>query len=249
VSWDNKIEQHLRAKTKSELADLIWSLAQRFPQIYQEFRERIALQEGDVERLLTEARREIQQVTSEPAWRNDWSGDGHIPDYSKIKHRFERLLALGHADEVVSLGREFIQQGIQQVGESQDEGDTAMAFAECLPVVFQAVMQSRLSGPERLLFVIDAELDDGYDVIGEASAPVFDACSQPEDWSAVADTLAQRLKATPAPEKPREGDFHRNYQRDQLTNWIARCLFRNWPPTSNWSGQSGQEGVLYRDAV
>jgi len=29
----------------------------------------------------------------------------------------------------------------------------------------------------------------------------------------------------------------------------ARCLFRNWPPTSNWSGQSGQEGVLYRDAV
>lgn len=29
----------------------------------------------------------------------------------------------------------------------------------------------------------------------------------------------------------------------------ARCLFRNWPPTSNWSGQSGQEGVLYRHAV
>ncbi|MGO9598808.1 MAG: SWIM zinc finger family protein [Isosphaeraceae bacterium] len=237
VSWDNKIEQHLRAKTKSELADLIWSLAQRFPQIYQEFRERIALQEGDVERLLTEARREIQQVTSEPAWRNDWSGDGHIPDYSKIKHRFERLLALGHADEVVSLGREFIQQGIQQVGESQDEGDTAMAFAECLPVVFQAVMQSRLSGPERLLFVIDAELDDGYDVIGEASAPVFDACSQPEDWSAVADTLAHRLKATPAPEKPREGDFHRNYQRDQLTNWIASALEK--------AGREGELKVLY----
>jgi hypothetical protein len=29
----------------------------------------------------------------------------------------------------------------------------------------------------------------------------------------------------------------------------TRCLFRNWPPTSNWSGQSGQEGVLYRHAV
>jgi uncharacterized Zn finger protein len=237
VNWDDKIEQHLRAKTQSELADLVWSLAQRFPQIYQEFRERIALQEGDVERLLAEARREIRQVTSEPAWRNDWTGEGHIPDYSKIRHRFERLLELGHADEVVSLGREFIPQGMRQVGESHDEGDTAMAFAECLPVVFQAVTHSRLSGPKRLLFAIDAEMADGYGVIGEASAAVFDACSQPEDWSAVADTLAQRLKATPAPEKPREADFHRSYQRDQITNWIARALQK--------AGREGELRTLY----
>jgi uncharacterized Zn finger protein len=233
VNWDDKIEQHLRAKTQSELADLVWSLAQRFPEIYQEFRERIALQEGDVERLLAEARRELRQVTSEPAWRNDWTGEGHIPDYSRIRHRFERLLELGHADEVVSLGREFIRQGMRQVGESHDEGDTARAFGECLPVVFQAVTRSRLSGPERLLFAIDAELTDGYDLIGDASNAVFDACSRPEDWSAVADALAQRSKTTPAPEKPREHDFYRSYQRDQITNWIARAL-----------QEAGREGEL-----
>jgi len=197
VNWDDKIEQHLRAKSQGELADLVWSLTRRFPAIYQEFHERIALQEGDVDRLVAEARREIGAVTSEPAWRNHWDGDGHTPDYSRIRHRFERLLELGHADEVVSLGREFLRQGLRQVNESHDEGEAATAFAESLPVVFQAVMRSSLSGPERLLFAIDAEMADDIDAIGDASAAVLDAPAKPEDWSAVADTLAGRLGTAP----------------------------------------------------
>jgi uncharacterized Zn finger protein len=224
ASWDDKIEQHLRAKSQSELADLVWSLTRRFPEIYQEFRERIALQEGDVARLLAEARREIRQVTSEPAWRNHWNDEGHTPDYSRIRHRFERLLELGHADEVVSLGREFIQQGLRQVGESHDEGETATAFAECLPVVFQAVTRSSLSGPERLLFAIDAELADDYDAIGDTSAAVLDAPSKPEDWAAVADTLAGRLKTASVGGEAEEDRFSRHYQRDRVTDWIATAL-------------------------
>ena len=120
VNWDDKIERHLRAKSQGELADFVWSLTRRFPAVYQEFHERIALQEGDVDRLVAEARREIAKVTSEPAWRNHWDDDGHTPDYSRIRHRFERLLELGHADEVVSLGREFLRQGLQQVNESHE---------------------------------------------------------------------------------------------------------------------------------
>jgi uncharacterized Zn finger protein len=65
VNWNEKIEQDIRAKPQKELADLVWSLTQRFPEVYQEFRERIALREGDVDRLVAEARREIRQVTSE----------------------------------------------------------------------------------------------------------------------------------------------------------------------------------------
>lgn len=224
VDWNDKIEQHLRAKSQGELADLVWSLVRRFPEIYQEFRERIALQEGDIGRLVAEARREIRQVTSELAWSNHWNNEGHIPDYSRIKHRFERLLELGNADEVVSLGRELIRQGMQQVGESHDEGETATALAECLPIIFQAVTHSSLSGPERLLFAIDAELADDYGVINDESDAVFDASTEPEDWSVVADTLIQRLKATSGRGKLGEYDFSRDYKRDGVTNWIARAL-------------------------
>jgi uncharacterized Zn finger protein len=224
VNWDDKIEQHLRAKSRGELADLVWSLTRRFPEIYQEFRERIALQEGDVERLVVEARREIRQVTSEPAWQNEWTGEGHIPDYSKIQHRFERLLELGHADEVVSLGRDFLEQGMSQIGEAHDEGDTATAFGECLKVVFQAVIHSSLSGPERLLFAIDAGLADDYDAIDDSAQAVLNAPTSPEEWSVVADTLTRRLKPASGQEGSQTDDFSRNYKRDGLTNWIAEAL-------------------------
>lgn len=220
ASWDQKIEKHLRAKSKSELADLVWSLTRRFPEIYQEFRERIALQEGDVDRLLTEARNEIQQVTSEPAWRNHWDGVEQIPDFSRIRHRFERLLELGHADAVVSLGQELIEQGLQQIGEAHDDGETSTAFTQCLPVVFQAVACSSLSMPERLLFAIDAELEDNYDALGDATASILDAPTKPDDWSAVADILTGRM----AGKNVDEDKFSRNYHRDRVTNWIATAL-------------------------
>jgi uncharacterized Zn finger protein len=224
VNWDDKIEQHLRAKTQGELADLVWSLVRRFPEISQEFRERIALQEGDVDGLLSEARREIKKVTSEPAWQNHWNDEGHTPDYSRVQHRFERLLELGHADEVVSLGREFIEKGMQQIAESHDEGETATAFAETLKVVFQAVNRSSLSGPERLLFAIDVEMDDDSDVIGEAGEVIFDAPSTPEDWSTVADTLARRLKTADVGKDEDADSFSRNYGRDRLADWVATAL-------------------------
>jgi uncharacterized Zn finger protein len=223
ANWDDKIEKHLRAKSRRELADLVWSLTRRFPEIYQEFRERIALQEGNVDQLLEETREEIRQVTSEPAWGNHGDDEGHTPDYSRIQHRFERLLELGHADEVASLGREFIEQGLQQVSGSHDQGETATAFAECLPVVFQAVTRSSLSDPEKLLFAIDTTLASGHDVIGDASAVILNATWKPEDWSDVADTLAGRLKTAPAGGKADGESFSRNYQRDGITDWIAKA--------------------------
>jgi uncharacterized Zn finger protein len=224
ANWDDKIEKHLRAKSQGELADLVWSLTRRFPELYQEFRERIALQEGDVDRLIEEARDEIREVTSEPAWRDHWNDEGHTPDYSRIQHRFERLLELGHADEVVSLGREFIEQGLLQVNGSHDQGETATAFAECLPVVFQAVTCSSLSGPEKLLFAIDTAEASDHDVIGDASVAILDATWKPEDWSAVADTLAGRLTTAPSGEEADRGSFSRDFQRDGITSWIAKAL-------------------------
>ena len=218
--WDQRIQQDIRAKSPGELADLVWSLVRRFPELHREFRERLALQSGDVRRLVAEARKDIAKVTRDAGWSNHWDAGGHLPDYAPVTRRFERLLELGHADEVVALGREFIREGLRQIGESNDEGETSTAFAEALPVVFQAVLKSRLSAADRLLFAIDAVFDDEYDVTGEASAAVFDAPATPEDWSAVADVLAARLQALPA----RADDFVSDYDRGRLAGWVGDAL-------------------------
>lgn len=222
VNWQEKIEEDIRARTQTDLADLVCSLIRRFPELEREFRERLVLQKGNVSQLASEARKQIRKVTEERGWSNHWSDEGHTPDYTPIRHRLERMLELGHADEVVSLGRELIERGLQQIGESNDEGETAEAFRECLPVVFQALARSRLSGPERLLFVIDALLEDDYDTFNDVSDTILDSAN-PKDWSAVADTLIKRLKAESTPSSQTD-DFSGRYHRDGLTDWIATAL-------------------------
>lgn len=217
-----KIQQHIRAKSQQELADLVWSLTERFPELRDEFRERVALGEGNVHRLVTEAKRELHRITAEPGWVNSWSGEGSVPDYSKLIHRLERLLLAGHADAVLELGREIIERGIAQVGQSNDEGETGEAFAKCLPIIFEAVTQSSLSPAEQLLFVIDAELEDEYGLIGDAADLVTDEDFEPVVWSQVADELRRRLVTSSVPKAG--NDFHRNYQRDQVTNWLGSAL-------------------------
>ena len=77
---NDKIRHHIQSKSQKELADLVWTLTQRFPEIYQELHDRVALGEGEVDRLVTEARKELRRVTSDPGWRNDWNNSGYTPD-------------------------------------------------------------------------------------------------------------------------------------------------------------------------
>lgn len=129
---DEKIRKHINAKSREELAELVWSLARRFPDLREEFRERIALGEGDADRLISEARKELRKATSEPGWRNYWKGEGYTPDFSRLARYLDRMVELGHADAVVKLSREIMSRGMEMIGQSNDEGETATAFAECL---------------------------------------------------------------------------------------------------------------------
>jgi len=221
AEWDDKIERLIRGKSREELTEEVLSLIRRYPELREEYRERIALSEGDVANLLAEARRELRDRTSEIGWQNHWQGEGHTPDFSRLKHRLERMVELGHADAVAQVGREFIPAAMAQVEQSHDEGETATAVAECLPVVFDAVLKSTLPGPEKILFAIDACLNDGYDVINDSVAVVLDAKWKPADWSAVADEFARRLEKMPA---GGDDSWHRNYERDRLSNWLLTAL-------------------------
>jgi uncharacterized Zn finger protein len=221
TDWTQKIEQHVRGQSREALADLVCTLIQRFPELHEEFRERIALSEGDVDRLVAQARKELRRVTQEPGWSNHWNNEGHTPDYSKLKHRLERLMELGHPDAVVLVGRELISCGMQQVAVSHDEGETGMELAACLPVVFQAVARSNLRPAEQILFAIDTYLEDPYDIVGEAPNDVLNAGHLPVVWSEVADQLTARLDGLPANS---EGDFHRGYARDRISGWLADAL-------------------------
>ncbi len=222
TEWDAKLKSHLEQKSREQLVEFAWSVVQRFPEVRRELQERIELGEGDADQLLVQARRELRRCTSEHGWRNGWTGEGFTPDYGPLKRRLRRMCELGHADAVVTLGRELVHAGLEQVGSSDDEGETAMALSDCLQVVFQAVEQSTLSAPDKILFVIDAYLKDDYDTLGSAAEKLLDAPWTVQDWSAVADVLAERLKQRP--KASRKDDFSAAYARDHVSEWLIDAL-------------------------
>ena len=221
AEWDEAIREHIGGKGQEELVELVCSLVDRFSELREEFQERITLGEGNVDRLVAQAQRELRELTSETAWRNSWTGEGYTPDFERLMHRLERLVDQGHADAVVKLGREFIERAMGQVEEADDEGETAMAAADCMPVIFDGVSKSSLSGVEKILFAIDTCLADSFDVVGEAVDTILDVEWPKSDWSAVADELGKRLKKMA---KTVDREYSYKYARDRLSGWLLGAL-------------------------
>lgn len=217
---NEKIRKHIEAKSHEELVRLVWTLTERFPELREEFRDRIALGEGNVDRLVTEARKEIRRVASETGWQDHWGPGGRTPDYSRVKHRLERLLELGHPDAVVRLGTELMTLGNEQIGQSNDEGETAEAVGECVPVIFQAVAASALTPACKLLYAIDAHLRDDYGIVNDAADSVLKMTGAKSAWSEVADVLTQRAKSPVKDNDP----YYRKYQHEHIADWLIRAL-------------------------
>ncbi len=215
------IDDFLKGKTKDQLIELIHDLAEQYPEMARELSDRKQLISGNTQMLVTRLRKEINDIGSEPGWRNHWNDDGYTPDYSGIRKKLETLLKSGHADEVLTLGRELVSTGTRQVEESHDEGETGMEIAVCMPVIVEALDKSSLDSADRLDWALDAVLKDQFEVC-EAFAEYLHRRQSKTAWDVLADRLLTRLKGL----KPAGGtdDFSLNYERDQLSNWAIHAL-------------------------
>lgn len=214
------LREYLEGLSATELAAYVAQMAERYPEVARELKNRAALSRGEIGELIRQARKEIRRLTSQSAWYNHWSGEGELPDYSDLKSRFEQLLENGQADALLELGETLFEAGHRQVGESHDEGETASGIIQCLNMVFQAVPASSLPDARKLLYVLDLTLRDDYNLCDGADS-ALERSWPATAWSEAADELARRLRALP---KPKANDFHESYQRDHLVNWLIDCL-------------------------
>ena len=127
--------------------------------------DEIRVKDGQVKPLVDRLKREIREISSEPAWRNYWNQDGYTPDYSVIREKLTTLLDAGQADQVLSLGETLIKAGTRQVETSDDDGETAMEIGECLPVIVKALDQSSLPALDKLSWALDTVLKDEYSLL------------------------------------------------------------------------------------
>jgi uncharacterized Zn finger protein len=129
-------------------------------------------------------------------------------------------LELGHPDAVVRLGKELMTLGNEQIGQSNDKGETAEAVGECVPVIFQAVAASTLTPAHKLLFAIDAHLRDDYGIVNDATDVIIKMSGAKSAWSEVSDILAQRAKSPVKNDDP----YYRKYQHEHIADWLIRAL-------------------------
>jgi uncharacterized Zn finger protein len=215
------LHAYLEQQTKSQLIALLEGLADSYPEVHASLLDRRDLAVGNVKELVQQTRQEIEHLSAEPGWRNQWDDAGYTPDYSRVQDRLQALVDKGHADEVVTLGKHLLEAGTQQVEMSHDEGETAEAISSCLNVVFRALSQSSLSPTEQMLWAVEAELEDEYDLCRGAEQ-FWEQEHAPADWSILADKLTQRLRQFKSTRD--EDRYFRHYRRDRLTDWLVSAL-------------------------
>jgi uncharacterized Zn finger protein len=155
----------LQSKPVDQLIELLLGCAARDHEFRAVLSEQQALQGGNVKKLVQEARCEIASATAEPAWSESWEDeDDSPPNFDGVQRRLRTLLDAGHADAVVELGRELIPRGLERVSQADDDFESSGEFTDCLEVVFQAVVKSSLAPCQKLVYAIEAVLQDDYDM-------------------------------------------------------------------------------------
>lgn len=205
-----QVEKLLAGKSREELLALLSELAAGSPEMARKLRESAQLERGQVEPLVHGLRKEIRRLTAEDAWYNPWRHVGNLPDYSHVREQLQMLLSAGHADAVLALGEELWSRGNEQVGQSNDEGETASAISACLVVVLQALPRTTKPPVEQLLWVINRSLEDEYALLEDPEQVLNQGAYTQGHWREVATELESRLKTMSKLQSARSsGDYHR----------------------------------------
>ncbi|MBU1182162.1 MAG: SWIM zinc finger family protein [Pseudomonadota bacterium] len=221
VTVKKDINLFLQQKTKKQLVELFIEIAGQYPQIGIEISDRRQLKAGDTSVIISKIRREIDEISSEPGWRNHWEGRGFTPDYSGIRKKMDMLLATGCADEVLALGEKLMAEGIRQVEQSDDEGETADEIRACMPVIVKALSQSSWKNMDKMTWAVDAVMKDNF-CLFESLAEYLHRTHSKQDWNDLADRLLKNLQSLK--HTGESNNFSATYQRDELTNWIIYAL-------------------------
>ena len=216
---DGNVKKMISGKSKEELQDILEDIISHFPDAWEYFESRQVVSGGNLKKAVEKIKKDIRTISSEPGWKNYWRHDGYTPDYSSVRARLDSLLKDGYADDVLDIGKELLEKGIEQIEMSNDEGETADEIAECVNIVFKALAKSSLPEDEKILAAINMHLEDSYGIC-EGSGELLQKSYRSDVWSSVADKLMKKMSEYP----PSKTDFSDNYHRDRLTDWIINTL-------------------------
>jgi len=220
-SKDGPLDEFLNKQNKKKLVEILNDLAARYPDVRSALMDRQALTGGAIKGMVDRIRSDIQDLTADPVYRHYWNDDSDdLPDYSRVEERLEALLKQGHGDEVLSLGKDLLVAGTEQVGMSHDDGGLSWDIGQCMEIAFKALSRSSLSTAEQMHWAVEAELMDEYNLCDEGLKSFWKNHRKKADWAVLAERLMEHLSEV----KTKKGEDSRNYRRERLTDWIVEAL-------------------------
>ncbi len=213
----------LKAMTKAQLIEWALGVVTDHPSIFDSLPSKALPGDDVVDKTVARLRQQIRKTGDERGWQDNWNNDGYIPDYSPIQKQLEKLLGGGHIEVILELGEELFSLGITQVGESDDEGETASEIAGCLAVVFAAMRNSKRPAAQRMIWFWNKLLEDEYGLLDELESPIDYTAMKRTDWREVVEEFNQRLGNCPDPKGDSTG-YGDKYRRQRLLEFTLEAL-------------------------
>jgi uncharacterized Zn finger protein len=208
------ISAYLHSQTKEQLVALLEELVESHPSVTKVLQDRCTLTGAGPKEIIASIKKELTHIDQQLEW------DAGVANVTHLKQRLENLLAMGYVDEAVGIGAELLSVGNRCMEARSEEEDQHFDIADCLTLLFQALPRSSLSLVEQMLWVVDMELDDQYDLC-EGANTFWQGSFSTEDWSTAADALLKRL--TPQSSQSME-NYSIAYRFDRLISYATKML-------------------------
>jgi uncharacterized Zn finger protein len=186
-----ELEAALEQFSKKQLIALVIQAVGLAPEITALCLSGAEPQQQGVLALVQDARNVMHRALEAPDWHDDYYHQAYA-DYEPVRKKLEALRLAGFLAEVLELGFELIEESMNQIEMSDDEGATHNDVAQCMDIVLQALRDVDWPVQQKLQWAADAVLADAFSVCDCFIGYLREKHSQ-EAWSPVADTLMGSL--------------------------------------------------------
>ena len=193
---DTSLQDFLAKQDKAKLEKLLILFAQSNSSIRKALEDQMQASLGVTKTLIKQVQRDVNNLSD-----FDW-GDGYYRDesgpnvdLSRFKLRLKLMLDHSYYDDLVKMGQDILKNGQGLIEQSHDEGELSGELQECMEVVLSALPYSRLSKTEQLIYLVELDLINTYDLIyiDKEFKNFWSDKPKPEDWHSLAKYLQQKL--------------------------------------------------------
>ncbi|WP_440946101.1 SWIM zinc finger family protein [Methanosarcina sp. T3] len=215
------LREYLEQLTKKELIEILVAFAEKDALLDRYLRDRQSLAAEDVEEIIGEVYSELDELLEETEYPDYVSYEIDVPDFLDVQVGLESLLDAGHPDELLDVGKELMDR-YEKIAEYDEEGEIGAKISSCMDVVLEALSQSSLPAHEKMLYMLEIELRDNYNILNEHA--FWEGAFTPEEWKRFAEALKVKLQEAEEEENSLYSPpWQRDYAVDRLIDALGKA--------------------------